>query len=177
MALLITVAVLAVLLAFYATWTARRLDRLHARVDAAAAALAEQLRVRAAAAAKLAESAELPRPAVTELTRAAAAAADATGLDHTREVVENALSRALQDASASLSPTAPQTAGLIDVVTRVSFARSFHNDAVRDALTVRRRWVVRLLHLAGHAPRPEYFEMDDTPLAITGVAAASAPYD
>jgi hypothetical protein len=176
-ALYIAAAVAAVLLAAYASWTARRLDRLHARVDAAAAALDEQLAQRAETAARLAQRADLPRAAVTDLAKAAVGVADAVGLGHDRETLENALSRALQDASASLSPNGAETAGIIDVVTRVSFARRFHNDAVRDALAVRRRWVVRLLHLAGHAARPSYFEMDDTALAISDVAAASAPYD
>jgi hypothetical protein len=176
-ALYIAVAVAAVLLAVYASWTAGRLDRLHARVDAAAVALDDKLRTRAEAAAKLATTTQLPRAAVTDLAQAAAGAAGAVGLDHARETLENALSRALKEASASLSPTAPETAALIDVVTRVSFARRFHNDAVRDALALRRRWVVRLLHLAGHAVRPAYFEIDDTALAISDVAHASAPYD
>jgi len=48
--LLAMVGLLAVLHVLYSTWTARRLDRLHARVDAATAALDRQLRYRAEAA-------------------------------------------------------------------------------------------------------------------------------
>ena len=48
-ALLALVGLLAVLHVVYATWTAKRLDRLHARVDAATAALDGQLRQRAEA--------------------------------------------------------------------------------------------------------------------------------
>jgi hypothetical protein len=47
-------------------------------------------------------------------------------------------------------------------------ARRFHNDSVRAARAVRRHRVVRLLRLAGHAPFPQAFEMDDeTPYALT----------
>jgi hypothetical protein len=168
-------AILFVLGGLYATWTASRLDRLHARLDAAAAALDAQLRVRADAADRLATS--LP-PAVGSSLRAAARTARAAdGLDGRREVAESALSRALRHAVDRLDPAMQPVHDLVDADTRASFARRFHNDAVRDALVVRRRWVVRLLHLAGHAPRPAYFEMDDAPLVNSDVAAASAPYD
>jgi hypothetical protein len=36
---------------------------------------------------------------------------------------------------------------------------------VGAARVVRRKWVVRSLRLAGHAPWPPTFEMDDTPPA------------
>jgi hypothetical protein len=48
-------------------------------------------------------------------------------------------------------------------------------------LVLRRRLIVRYLHLAGHAPLPQYFEIDDVaseqPREIPDVARASAPYD
>jgi hypothetical protein len=173
----VTVAVIAVLLAAYAGWTARRLDRLHARLDAAAAGLEAQLKARAMAATELAASGELPRSLAAEVAHAASAAAAAAGLDHAREAVESSLSRTLQDASAGLDPDTAVSATLADAVTRTTFARRFHNDAVRDAHAVRRRRIVRLMHLAGHAPQPTYFEMDDARLSIADVAATAAPYD
>jgi hypothetical protein len=175
--LVLAVAAVVLLLAVYASWTARRLDRLHARVDAAATALDEQLRVRAAAASDAVRLTTLPRAIASELDRAAADAGGTAGLGHDREVAESALSRALQDASQALDVGGRAPAALADAATRASFARRFHNDAVRDALVVRRRWVVRLLHLAGHAARPEFFEIDDSVLANSDVAAAAAPYD
>jgi hypothetical protein len=50
-------------------------------------------------------------------------------------------------------------------VTRVGLARTFHNEAVRDTRSLRGRRVPRLFKLAGHAPLPQYFEIDDTALA------------
>jgi hypothetical protein len=73
-------------------------------------------------------------------------------------VVENLLSRALQEVAADADDA------LVDVTTRTSFARRFHNDAVRDVQEVRSRRIVRWFHLAGHAPLPAFFEMDDTAL-------------
>jgi hypothetical protein len=168
-------AILFVLGVMYATWAASRLDRLHARLDAAAAALDAQLRVRADAAEVFAAS--LPPELGTSLAAAVATARSAGRLDGTREVAESALTRALRHAVDGWDPDREPLHQLVDADTRASFARRFHNDAVRDALVVRRRWVVRLLHLAGHAPLPTYFEMDDAPLVGSDVTAASAPYD
>jgi hypothetical protein len=147
-------------LGVYSAWTAGRLDRLHLRLDAARAALDGQLRERA-----------LIARTTPVLGAAAQQALDTPGLGHDRERAENDLSRALR--------TVPPTDELNDVVTRASFARQFHNDAVRDALVLRRRWIVRIFHLAGHAPRPTYFEIDDaTPnrsVEISDVAGSTPP--
>ncbi len=129
----------------YALWIARRLDRLHQRVDAAAAALDEQLRVRAGAAAGA-------RPAAA-LQRAAAGALAIDGLGREREQAESTLSRAISTVN-------PDEA-LVTANARAGYARAFYNDTVRDALVVRRRRIVRLFRLAGSARLPAFFEMDE----------------
>jgi hypothetical protein len=173
----------AALLLVYAYWTARRLDRLHARVDAAAAALDAQLRLRTEAAADFAGRAELGPGDITRIAESAAIAAEVCGLGHEREIVENALSRTLAAAEAgapgAFDPATPAAAALLDAMTRASFARRFHNDAVRDALVVRERRVVRWLHLAGRAPLPSYVEMDDGAFlgTFTPASQTSGPSD
>jgi len=144
--------------ALYITWTARRLDRMHRRLDAAAAALDAQLRARAEAAAEFAAAHRGANAG--ELAEAAADALGLTGLGHDREAVESALSRALQERD-------DLDTDLVAAVTRTIFARRFHNDAVRDALVVRRRRVVRYLRLAGSARLPTFFEMDDVTVERT----------
>ena len=67
------------------------------------------------------------------------------------------------DAVSQTPPGRNVVAELETAVGRVELARRFHNDAVRAARTVRRQRVVRALRLAGHAPLPETFEIDDTP--------------
>jgi hypothetical protein len=136
--------------AHYMIWTARRLDRMHRRLDAAAAALDAQLRARAEAAADFAAD----RSGARELATAAAEALNVAGLGHDREAAESTLSRALQQRD-------DLDTDLVVAVTRTAFARRFHNDAVRDALVVRRRRIVRYLRLAGSARLPSFFEMDD----------------
>jgi hypothetical protein len=147
----VTWSVLAVIaLAVYITWTAGRLDRMHARVDAAWAALDTQLVRRAAAARAL----ELP-----SVVRAAEAALEAgqTG----RQEVENDLSRCLRAVWHEVPP-GPQRDELEAAASRVALARSFHNGAVTNARALRRNRLVRLLRLAGHRAAPEFFDVDET---------------
>lgn len=159
------IALAVVLVASYITWTAGRLDRLHARVDASWAALDAQLVRRAAAARAL--LAHLPAgEGQAQLSAAAAAAVESEELG--REAVENDLSRVLRSVLPGLAghdETAHARSELELAVTRVGLARSFHNGAVRDTLTVRRRLLPRALRLAGHRPPPTYFDVDDTALA------------
>jgi len=158
---LVWVLVGLVLLGAYVTWTAGRLDRLHARVDAAWAALDAQLVRRAAAARALAPFVEDPASAA-RLDEAAHRAVEAGAED--RETVENDLSRALRVAVPRLAPTAPVDE-LRAAASKVALARSFHNAAVKDTRTVRWRRLPRLLRLAGHRAMPTFFEIDDTALA------------
>jgi hypothetical protein len=139
-----------ILIAVYITWTAGRLDRMHARVDAAWAALDAQLVRRAAAARAL----ELP-----SVVRAAERALEAgtTG----RQQVENELSRALRAVWPEVPP-GPQRDEVEAAASRVALARSFHNGAVTNARALRRNRLVRLLRLAGHRETPEFFDVDET---------------
>ena len=133
---------------------------MHARVDAAWAALDAQLARRAAAARALLP--HLPDgPEVRALAGAASASLSA-GPDG-REAVENDLSRALRAAADRL----PQDVAIQELRTassRVGLARSFHNSAVKDTRALRRRRLPRALRLAGHRQVPTYFDIDDTAL-------------
>lgn len=150
------VAALFLLFAGYVTWTAGRLDRLHARVDAVWSALDAQLVRRAAAARAMAPL--LPPDAAAQLDAAAHEALNAG--DVGREMVENDLSRALRAVLVDLPPGA-DLAELETASTRVGLARSFHNTAVKDTRAVRLRRMPRALRLAGHRDLPRYFEIDD----------------
>jgi hypothetical protein len=173
----IAAIVVVVYLALYAVWTARRLDRLHARVDAAAAGLQAQLIRRDAAARQFAANVALPASLAESLVAAALATESVAGLGHDREIAETAVTRALTDvvtgSPGSFEAPSPAAAQLHDEALKASFARRFYNDTVRDALTVRDRRVVRWLRLAGHAPHPSYFEMDDEELPLTRISVAS----
>jgi hypothetical protein len=160
---LIAAVVLAVLLSSWITFTLTRLDRLHARVDAAQAALDAQLVRRAAALMHVAESSVgvLRDVECARLERVATGALDAS-LDD-RETAENAVGRAMVDLAgqrAQLSRSAVEE--LHEAGTRVLIARRFYNDAVRDTRALRVRRLPRLLRLAGRRDMPRFFDIDDT---------------
>jgi hypothetical protein len=164
-------ALLVVVILLYLRSLAGRLDRLHVRLEAANAALDAQLVRRSAAAAELAYSGMLDPASSLLLADASREAQIASGEDATnREKIESSLSSALRAALdeedvAALSTT-PQAALLDELRSscqRVLLARQFHNDAARSTLRLRERFLVRRLGLAGHAPYPRLFEMDDAP--------------
>jgi hypothetical protein len=186
------------LLAWYLSFSASRLDRLHHRVEGAVSALDAQLVRRAETALELATSGALdpasgllladaasralevgeragPVPASGEAPPSALAGATSGPDDGhlSRERAESELSQALRatlDAElvaelASDPVLDPLVDRLSAAVHRVQLARRFLNGAVTDAARVRGKRVVRWARLAGRAPVPQTFEMDDDPPA------------
>ncbi|SEG89235.1 Uncharacterized conserved protein [Thermomonospora echinospora] len=156
------------LLGLYVSWRATRLDRLHVRVETARAALDAALVRRAAVALELAASRVLDPATSLVLATAAheARTADADG----REFAESDLSRALRavvdqpDFRAMLASRGDGTALLDELeaaAQKVAFARRFYNDAVAATRIARRKLLVRMIPLAGRAPVPDFFEIDD----------------
>ena len=160
---LIAAVIVAVLLTAWITFTATRLDRLHARVDAAQAALDAQLVRRAAALLHVAEFVgdAVRDPQRSRLEVVAQQALNASRDD--REAAENAVGRAvleLADQQDELPPPAAEE--LREAGARVLIARRFYNDAVRDTRALRGRRMPRLLRLAGNRDMPLFFDIDDT---------------
>lgn len=179
------VAALLLILAWYLSYTASRLDRLHHRVESAKASLDTQLVRRAAIAV---EAAGFLDPATGLLL--ASAAGEVLGDEETvlAEEVENDLTRALHTAFGDEQMVhelrrhdvvaAGVLADLASACARVELARRFHNDAVAAAQRVRRKRIVRWARLAGRAPMPQMLEIDDTvppALAPTGAAPPTTP--
>jgi hypothetical protein len=148
----VSVVAVVVLLATYLTWTATRVDRLHARAAAAYSALDAQSVRRAAAAAELGE-----RLGLTDLQTAAKAVLAAPPDE--REIGENDLTRVLR-----LHASIADCDEVVEASRRLALARQVHTDSVRDALAVRRHPVVRLLRLARKHPQPRFFDIDDPEL-------------
>ena len=170
--LLLAVAVLAVA-GVYLSWTAGRIDRLHARLDAARAVLEAQLFRRSAVALEVATSGMLD-PATSLLVVDAAHRARAGGDDDDREVFESDLSKALAAAfpdpqtvtELSAQPGAAELLGELGAACRrVEMARRFHNDTVATTRSLRSRRLVRWFQLAGRARMPDMVEMDAAPPA------------
>ncbi len=158
------VAAIAVLSA-YLGWTAHRVERVHLRAQSAARALDQHLLRRAAAAAVVAEQSD-----ATELYAAARLALDAAPDE--REAAENDLTRQLR--AVPLTGTDRATRTLVATSRRVVLARQVHTDLVRDALTARRRPLVRLLRMARRYPRPHYFDIVEPAMPDPQLVTAAA---
>ncbi|HHU11437.1 MAG TPA: hypothetical protein GXZ60_15705 [Intrasporangiaceae bacterium] len=174
--------VVVVLLAWYLTYSAARLDRLHAKVEGAVAALDAQLVRRAESAIELGTAGWLDPASSLLLVDAATAALEASpartegaGLHgvnvQERGAAESDLTDALNlvltaDAVAELrmrgGDSSAHILGRIEAAAlRVQLARRFHNQAVTEVQRVRRKRIVRVFRLAGHAPLPGTAEFDD----------------
>ncbi len=178
----VALAVLALAAAWYLSFLARRLDRLHRRVEGAAGALDVQLLRRVQAVTAASVTGLLDPASQVLLFTAATYAADAapgiaadpeplsrlTGYPAEREEAESDLSRTLRatlDELPAQHPLLhrPEAEELREACHRVQLARRLHNDAAVAALAVRRNRVVRWLRLAGAAPMPRTIEIDDEP--------------
>lgn len=165
--LLVLLGVVLLLTGSWAYLTANRLDRLHVRYDLSWQALDAALARRAVVARAVAVDAYGRGPEGKRLAALAAAAERAER--PAREAAENALSAALALVDPVSLPTA-LVAELADAEARVLLARRFHNDAVRDTLSLRERPMVRFLHLGGTAALPGYFEIAERAGAAVGSA-------
>jgi hypothetical protein len=162
--------VLALLLAvgWFLSYTAVRLDRLHHRIFATAAALDAQLVRRAEATLEVALGGGLDPASSTLLAGAATEALDTPGpWSIPRQRAESGLTEVLRMAGPSLDQAGPPVAEdevvarLRGAALRVQLARRFHNEAICDAVRLRARVPVRLFRLAGHAAMPEPVSFDD----------------
>jgi hypothetical protein len=171
---IILIVAAALFVGVYVSWRAGRIDRLHARVDMARAALDVTLLRRSSVALELATSGLLD-PA-TGLLLAAAVDATRNG-DRPRDLAESDLTRALRAAfsqpgfRSSLSGTDGADELLAEVEAashQVFLARKFYNDLASATREARRRPLARALRLAGKARAPEFFDMDDSLLGDLG---------
>jgi 8-oxo-dGTP pyrophosphatase MutT (NUDIX family) len=166
-ALLVLLAVLLVV-GVWAYQTAHRLDRLHVRYDLSWQALDSALARRAVVARAVAVDAYGAGPEGKRLAALAGAAEQTARAG--REAAENDLSAALALVDPMSLPVA-LVAEQADAEARVTLARRFHNDAVRDTLALRERPAVRLLRLGGTAALPSYFEIAEQADRDVGVVS------
>jgi hypothetical protein len=157
-------------LGLWLSWTARRLDRMHHRLELARASLDAQLLRRSGAALEVATSRALD-PARSLLLVDAASYARSVH-DGEMESAESDLSQALRAVFADADEVrslrqdpavAPLLGELAGSCRKVELARRFHNDVVGSARMLRSRRRVRWLRLAGRAEPPSTVDLDDQP--------------
>jgi len=151
------------LFAWYLSYSATRLDRLHHRVETSWANLDGLLQRRAAIAIEIARS-EISDPASSLLlTFAAHQAREASVRD--RSQAETGLTGALGILiESSTSSSGPIEQDLIrelkELTEKIKMAISMHVDAVTRTQMVRKRWFMRFFRLAGNAPEPVTYEFE-----------------
>lgn len=160
-----------VLLLWYLSHQAGRLDRLHNRIAISRGSLDANLARRAGV---VAEISALPYLDLASSSVLAEAAHDALTVDpnvyEMRVQTENELTATLIEVFGDPEEVShlrldPATAGLLGelaaVVKQVQLSRRFHADAVNAVLAIRRQRLVRFFHLAGRAALPQTFDFDD----------------
>lgn len=151
------------LAAWYLSFSATRLDRLHHRVETSWANLDGLLQRRAAVAIEIARS-EISDPASSMLlTFAAHQAREASVRD--RSQAETGLSGALGillENSNEISGEIEQDLirELRELTEKIKMAVAIHVDAVTRTQLVRKKWIFRLFRLAGTAPEPVTYEFE-----------------
>jgi hypothetical protein len=179
---LVLLIVAALFVGVYVSWRAGRIDRLHARVDMARAALDATLLRRSSVALELAASGLLDPATSLLLVGAVHGTRDGgpgevvspDGTPRPRDLAESDLTRALRAAfsqpgfrsSLSGKDGADELLAEVEAAShQVFLARKFYNDLVAVTRDARRRPLARLLRLSGKAEAPVFFEMDDSLVA------------
>ncbi|CAB4862571.1 MAG: hypothetical protein F2793_01445 [Actinobacteria bacterium] len=165
-------------LAWYLSSTAGRLDRLHRKIDTSRLALDAQLLRRSSVALELSSSGVLDPASSLVLADAAHRARTTSDEDDaTRSRAESDLTAALDAALEYPEDVAEVRASdvgaeLLDeldaAIRRVELSRRFLNDAVRACRQLRGQRAARWFWLAGRTALPQSWEMDDTPPAGLG---------
>lgn len=154
---------LIVFFAWYLSFLAARLDRLHHRVETSWATLDSLLQRRAAIAIEIASSSIADPASALLLTFAAHQAREATVRD--RSQAETGLSGALRillDSERSTYGEVEQELirELEELTEKIRVAISFHVESVERTQLIRRKKFIRIFRLAGHAPLPVTYEFE-----------------
>lgn len=179
--IVLVVAVIA-LVAWYLSYNAARLDRLHAKIEGSVSSLDAQIVRRAEVSLELANSGFLDPASSMLLAEAASESLEESdresvqdevrehGVDGQRARVESSLTETLlvtlppsviADVRAESSSASAQLDRVQQAGQRVQLAMRFHNDAVHDVRRVRHQPLVRLFRLAGHTTMPQVVQFDD----------------
>lgn len=168
-----------VMFGLYLSNTAGRLDQLNRRIDRSRHSLDAHLLRRSSVVTELAGSGMLDPSSsmlLAEAAREARIASESEDLDRAEK--ESDLTEVLAAVFAETDdvealrelPGGVEMADEIDgVARRVTMSRRFLNDGVRATRVMMDRRLVRWFKLAGRTPRPDTFEMLDTPPAGFGV--------
>lgn len=160
----ILIILLILLIIWYLSFSASRLDRLHHRVETSWATLDTLLQKRAAIATEIVRESNLDPASAYLISSSARAARDASISE--RSEAESVLSESLkmiQETAGDESLELPSDllVELSDVTSKIKLAINLHLEAVNAARKVRRKIIIRFFRLAGKAPEPVKYAFED----------------
>lgn len=150
-----------ILILWYLSFTATRLDRLHHRVESSWAALDSLLQKRAAIALEIAHSAFADPGMALILNQSAHQAREADISE--RSEAESGLTGSLGLLLLNINDNTDDELlkELSDVTDKVRVAVKLHVEAVNRTQLVRRKLIVRTFRLAGRAPLPTIYKFEE----------------
>ncbi len=156
--------IIVLILAWYLSFSATRLDRLHHRVETSWEHLDALLQRRAAIALDIAHKSNLDPATYLLLASSAFQAREATIIE--RSEAESALSeslRLLQSDSQDVTGTIALSslAELESITDKIKMSINIHLEAVNAVRNLRSKVVFRVFRLAGHAPLPVHYAFED----------------
>lgn len=158
------VIIIALILAWYLSFSATRLDRLHHRVETSWEHLDALLQRRAAIALDIAHKSNLDPATYLLLASSAFQAREATIIE--RSEAESSLSeslRLLRTDSLDVTGTIALSSlsELENITDKIKMAINIHLEAVNAVRNLRSKMVFRIFRLAGHAPLPVHYAFED----------------
>ena len=161
----LVVIVLAILLiGWYLSFSASRLDRLHHRVETSWATLDSLLQQRAALALQIVAESNLDPATAYLISTSAISARNANIIE--RSAAESVLSESLKLVQTtaldfSLEMPSELLVELADLTNKVKMAINIHLEAVNATRNVRSKLIIRIFRLAGKAPLPVRYTFED----------------
>jgi len=154
---------IAILIFWYLSFSASRLDRLHHRVETSWATLDSLLQRRAAIALEVARS-SITDPATSLLLTASAyqaRSADIEDRSSAESVLSGALGMMLAERESIVANSDQALLHELDQLTdKIKVAISIHVESVTRTQLIRSKLVFRLFRLAGTAPLPVTYEFE-----------------
>ena len=160
-------AIVILLGAWYLSFSATRLDRLHHRVETSWEHLDALLQRRAALALEIAHQSELDPALDLLLTASAYESREAPMSD--RNEAESLLSESLKvlreaAVNGEIEVKVALLDRLADVTETIRFASAIHLESVSAVENLRRKKVFKIFRLAGRAKLPFHYSFEDDPL-------------
>lgn len=163
----VVIGLFVLLFAWYLSFSASRLDRLHHRVETSWEHLDALLQRRAALALEISHQVDLDPATDLILTQSAYVSREEAIVD--RNDAERSLSeslRFLRDSAhnGEVSISVPLLDELTNLTEKINLAITIHLEGVNSVEKLRSRFIYRLFHLAGKAKLPRIYSFEEDAL-------------